>query len=78
MSRWGESGGLGFGFADLGRVQKPVGWWGEVIKAVEENEGDWLSRGLVRVVGNGMSTLFWRKSGWGRLVLEIFFLDYFV
>lgn len=61
-SRWGNSGGLGVGYTDLRVERTPVGWWGEVVKAVSGEEGGWFEEGVVRVIGNGEDTLFWREK----------------
>lgn len=40
----------------------PVGWWGEVIRAVGGSEGGWLMEGVERVIGNGVDTYFWEEK----------------
>lgn len=58
-SRWGKSWVEGYSGGARGRLRKPLGWWGGVIKAVGGGEEGWFDEGLERVVGNGENTLFW-------------------
>lgn len=71
--KMGASRGLNFGYSELGRVQRPTGWWGEVVRAVGECESDWFGEGLERVISNGRETLFWKEKWVGEVKLKDMF-----
>lgn len=54
-----------------GRVSKPIGWWGKILKAVGEGDESWFFSGLVKEIGDKSNSFFWEDYWDGHYALKI-------